>query len=155
MRLRIIAVGSRMPGWVDAAVAEYSQRIRLPWRLEWIEIETGDRSSGGLARAIEREGERVLAALKGAGKPVLLDERGREYTTREFAGWLERCGSESAELALLLGGPDGHAPAVRARAVESLSLSRLTLPHALARVVLAEQIYRAQSVLNKHPYHRD
>jgi 23S rRNA (pseudouridine1915-N3)-methyltransferase len=96
----------------------------------------------------------VLAALRGA-HAVALDERGRERSTRELAQWLERRAATGEELALLLGGPDGHAATVRAAAAETLSLSRLTLPHALARVVLLEQIYRAQSLLLNHPYHRD
>jgi 23S rRNA (pseudouridine1915-N3)-methyltransferase len=145
-----------MPAWVDAAVAEYSRRIRPPWRVEWREIPAAKRrgSGDGDLQATIAEGERVIAALRGA-PGVALDERGREHSTRELAAWLSRRAATGGELALLIGGPDGHAPAVRAAAAESLSLSRLTLPHALVRVVLAEQLYRAQSLLLNHPYHRD
>jgi 23S rRNA (pseudouridine1915-N3)-methyltransferase len=155
MRIRVIAVGTRMPEWVDAAVVDFSRRIRPPWRVELLEIPAARRARDGDAtRATALEGERVLAALRGA-HAVALDERGRERSTRELAQWLERRAATGGELALLLGGPDGHAAAVRAAAAETLSLSRLTLPHALARVVLFEQIYRAQSLLLNHPYHRD
>lgn len=156
MRIRVIAVGTRMPDWVDAAAGDFSRRIRPPWRLELLEIPVARRGvrDGDAARATALEGQRVLAALRGA-YAVALDERGRECSTRELAQWLERRAATGEELALLLGGPDGHAATVRAAAAETLSLSRLTLPHALARVVLLEQIYRAQSLLLNHPYHRD
>jgi len=156
MRLRILAVGARQPTWVDAAVAEYQKRIKPPWRLEVVALEPGPRSaSGDVARAIEKEGERVLEALKDREAVVLLDERGKSFTTRAFAQRLATLGAEHPDLALLIGGPDGHAAAVRARATESWSLGALTLPHGLARVVLVEQLYRAQSLLLGHPYHRD
>ena len=145
-----------MTGWVQTAVDDYVHRIRAPWRLAVLEIEPGRRSAAQPAtRAIETEGERVLAALKPGESVILLDERGREHSTRELASRLEACAASGRPLALLIGGPDGHAPAVRERAQESWSLSRLTLPHALARVLLVEQLYRAQSLLLHHPYHRD
>ena len=156
MRLRVVAVGTRMPGWVDAAVADYLRRVRSPWRLELVEIEAAPRSaSRGAAQATLREGERVLAALRERERVVLLDETGRQLDTRELSSRLVTLEREAPDVALLIGGPDGHAPAVRACASESWSLSRLTLPHGLARVLLAEQIYRAQSILLGHPYHRD
>ena len=156
MRLRIVAVGTRMPGWADAAVADYLRRVRSPWRLELHAIEAARRSAArGAAQATRREGERVLAALRERERVVLLDEAGRQMDTRELAARLAELQRESPDLALLIGGPDGHAQIVRERAAESWSLSRLTLPHALARVLLAEQIYRAQSILLGHPYHRD
>lgn len=156
MRLRILAVGSRMPAWVDTAMADYLRRIRSPWKLELIEIEAAPRSATrGAAQAVAREGERVLAALRDRERVVALDEGGRQMDTRELAARFAALAHESPDLALLIGGPDGHAAPVRQRAAETWSLSRLTLPHALARVLLAEQIYRAQSLLLGHPYHRD
>lgn len=156
MRLRILAVGPRQPAWVDAAVAEYQKRIRAPWRLELIVLEPVARSGGAdLARLLDKEGERVLAAVRERERVVLLDERGKSFTSREFAQRLDVLGREAPDLALLIGGADGHAPAVRARAAETWSLGALTLPHGLARVVLTEQLYRAQSLLLGHPYHRD
>jgi 23S rRNA (pseudouridine1915-N3)-methyltransferase len=156
MRLRILAVGSRMPAWVDTAVADYLRRIRSPWKLELTAIDAAPRSAArGALQATQREGERVLAALRERERAVLLDETGRQLDTRELAARLSTLEREAPDVALLIGGPDGHSPAVRARAAECWSLSRLTLPHALARVLLAEQIYRAQSILLGHPYHRD
>lgn len=160
MRLRVLAVGHRQPSWVDTAVDEYLRRIRLPWRIELVVIEPVARSatraaSGVDGVALEREGERVLAALRERERTILLDETGKTFSTREWAARLASLVQESPDLALLIGGADGHAPAVRARAAESWSLSRLTLPHGLARVVVAEQLYRAQSLALGHPYHRD
>jgi 23S rRNA (pseudouridine1915-N3)-methyltransferase len=156
MHLRVIAVGTRMTGWVQTAVDDYLRRIRAPWKLTLLEIEAGRRTvSQPASRAIEAEGERVLAALRPGEFVVAMDERGRELTTRELATRLEARASDGRPVALLIGGPDGHAPGVAARADERWSLSQLTLPHALARVVLVEQLYRAQSLLLHHPYHRD
>jgi 23S rRNA (pseudouridine1915-N3)-methyltransferase len=104
---------------------------------------------------VRREGERVLAALRDRERVVLLDEGGKSFTTRDLAGRFAALAGEAPDVALLIGGPDGHAPAVRSRAAEVWSLSKLTLPHGLARVLLVEQVYRAQSLLLGHPYHRD
>lgn len=156
MRLRIIAIGSRQPAWVDQAVDEYLKRIRPPWRVELLELDAVARSATrGADTATQREGERVLAALRERERVILLDELGKNFATREFALRLAHAANESPDLALLIGGPDGHAPAVRTRAVESWSLSPLTMPHGLARVLLAEQLYRAQTLQLGHPYHRD
>ncbi len=156
MRLRIIAVGTKMPQWVDAGVDDYARRLRAHWKFELLEIPAGKRSASQSAeRAIAAEGERVLAALRPQERAIALDERGQAMTTRELAARLAAGEREGHDLALLVGGPDGHAPPVRQRTVESWSLSRLTLPHGLARVLLAEQLYRAQSLLLNHPYHRD
>lgn len=156
MRLRILAVGHRQPAWVDTAVDEYLKRIRPPWRIELVALDAVARGSSGKAdAATTREGERVLATLRDRERVVLLDETGKTFTSREWSQRLQQVASDSPDIALLIGGPDGHAPAVRARAAESWSLSRLTLPHGLARVMLAEQLYRAQSLLLGHPYHRD
>lgn len=156
MRLRILAVGTRMPDWVDAAVEDYARRLRTHWRFELLELPPGRRSASQPAvRAVAAEGERVLAALRPAERAIALDERGIAMTTRELAARLAALTREGDDVALLIGGPDGHAPEVRRRCAESWSLSKLTLPHGLARVLLAEQLYRAQSLLLNHPYHRD
>jgi 23S rRNA (pseudouridine1915-N3)-methyltransferase len=156
MRLRILAVGTRMPGWVEAGVEDYARRLRAHWRFELLELLPGRRSaSQPAARAVATEGERVLAALRPAERAIALDERGIAMTTRELATRLVALEREGDDVALLIGGPDGHAPGVRRRCAESWSLSKLTLPHGLARVLLAEQLYRAQSLLLNHPYHRD
>ncbi|HVN45803.1 MAG TPA: 23S rRNA (pseudouridine(1915)-N(3))-methyltransferase RlmH [Steroidobacteraceae bacterium] len=153
MRLRVIAVGTRIPSWARSACAEYLQRLRLP--VELVEIETAGRRQSDLQRAVAREAERLLALLTARDYVVSLDERGRELTTSELAAWLGQRMQHGADLAFLIGGPDGLAPAVLARSNLTLALSRLTLPHALARVLLSEQLYRAHSILVNHPYHRD
>jgi 23S rRNA (pseudouridine1915-N3)-methyltransferase len=155
MHVRVIAVGTRPPGWVRSACEDYITRLRSQLPLELIEIGTGRRRGGGGARAVAAEAQRVLAALRREEYVVSLDERGGEFSTRELAAWLGTRMQEGQDLAFLIGGPDGHAAEVRARSHMSLSLSRLTLPHALARVLLLEQLYRAHSLLSNHPYHRD
>lgn len=155
MHVRVIALGTRPPGWVRAACEDYITRLRSHLPVELIEVGTGERRSGAAARAVAREGQRVLAALRRQEYVVSLDERGREFSTRELTAWLGKRMQEGRDLAFLIGGPDGHAPEVLARSDMSLSLSRLTLPHALARVLLLEQLYRAHSLLANHPYHRD
>jgi 23S rRNA (pseudouridine1915-N3)-methyltransferase len=156
MRLRIIAVGTKQPSWVDAAVTDYLRRFKSPWRVELLEIEAATRSATRSAEvAVQREGERVLAALRDRERVILLDEIGKSLSTRELASKVEALAREAPDLALLIGGPDGHAAAVRERAAASWSLSRLTLPHGLARVLLVEQLYRAHTLASGHPYHRD
>ena len=156
MRARLIAVGTRPPAWVREAYTDYTRRLgpRLPLTL--LEIEPGPRSAGGSARkAIELEARKLVTALHPDEWVVALDEHGREMSTRELADWLAARMQEGRDLAFLIGGPDGLSADVLARSDFSLSLSRLTLPHALVRVVLAEQLYRAMSILTHHPYHRD
>jgi 23S rRNA (pseudouridine1915-N3)-methyltransferase len=155
MHVRLIAVGTRPPGWVRAACEDYITRLRSWLPVELIEIGAGPRSGGTSARAVAIEGQRVLDALHREDYVVTLDERGSEFSTRELAAWLGTRMQEGQDLAFLIGGPDGHAPEVLARGRLSLALSRLTLPHALARVLLIEQLYRAHSLLANHPYHRD
>jgi 23S rRNA (pseudouridine1915-N3)-methyltransferase len=156
MRVRVIAVGTRMPSWVRSACEDYLTRLGAHLSVAILEIEPGARSAGGSpARAVATESKRLLAALRPGEHVVALDERGTQYSTRELAGWLGARKQSGEDLALLIGGPDGLAPEVLARSQARWSLSRLTLPHALVRVVLTEQLYRAQSILNNHPYHRD
>ena len=155
MRIRVIAIGSRMPGWVREAVDDYLKRFAVSLRVSIIEIEAGNRTGGNARRAMEIEGERLLAAVRKDEFVVALDERGTEMTTKQLATWLEGHMREGRDVALLIGGPDGFTPEVLARANFKWSLSKLTFPHALVRVVLAEQLYRAHSLLNNHPYHRE
>jgi 23S rRNA (pseudouridine1915-N3)-methyltransferase len=155
VRIRVIAIGSRMPAWVREAVDDYLKRFAASLRLSIIEIEAGNRTGTSARRAVEVEGERLLAAVRKDEYVVALDERGKEMTTKELAAWLGGHMREARDVALLIGGPDGFAPEVLARADYKWALSKLTFPHALVRVVLAEQIYRAHSILNNHPYHRE
>jgi 23S rRNA (pseudouridine1915-N3)-methyltransferase len=144
-----------MPGWVREGVEEYLKRFGNALRVSLIEIEAGQRTGSSSKRAIEIESQRLLAAVGTGEFVVALDERGTEMTTRALATWLGERMRDGRDLALLIGGPDGFAPEVLARADFKWALSKLTFPHALARVVLAEQLYRAHSVLGNHPYHRD
>ena len=156
MRVRLIAVGTRAPGWVRAACEDYITRLGSHLPISVTEIGLSPRSGGApTERAVAREGERVLAALRREDYLVALDERGTEFTTRELAAWLKARMQEGIDLAFVIGGPDGLAPAVLERSRLRWSLSRLTLPHALVRVLLAEQLYRAMSLIVGHPYHRD
>ena len=155
MRVRVIAVGTRLPSWVRSACDEYLGRLRGSLAVALTEIEPASRRTHDVTQAIAREGERLLAALPPADHVIALDERGRELTTRELAAWLGGRMQQGEDLAFLIGGPDGLAPGVLARSNFTLALSRLTLPHALARLLLAEQLYRAHCILTNHPYHRD
>jgi 23S rRNA (pseudouridine1915-N3)-methyltransferase len=155
VRVRVIAVGTRMPSWVRSTCDEYLTRLRGSFAVALTQIEPAARRAGGPRQAIAREGERLLAALLPADHVIALDERGRELTTRELASWLGSRLQQGEDLAFLVGGPDGLAPEVLARSNFTLALSRLTLPHALARVLLIEQLYRAHCILANHPYHRD
>ena len=156
MRIRIIAVGERMPRWVDEVVADYTRRLAGALKITLVEVPAGQRSSrGDPAQAMHIEGQRILALIKPQEFLAALDERGIGNTTREFASWLSGRLHDGRDLVLVIGGPDGLASEVLARADHKLSLSKLTLPHPLVRVVLAEQLYRAHTVLSGHPYHRD
>jgi 23S rRNA (pseudouridine1915-N3)-methyltransferase len=156
MRVRLIAVGSRMPKWVREAYEDYITRLSSGLKISLTEIDPGPRSAGRPPRkAMEAEGQKLLAAVRKDDYVVALDERGTEMTTRELAAWLKSRMQDGRDLAFLVGGPDGFAPEVLTRSDFKWSLSRLTFPHALVRVVLAEQLYRAHGVLANHPYHRD
>lgn len=155
MRLRVVAVGTRMPAWVDEGFSEYAARMPRKCRLELRALALGRRSRGAdPARAISDEGRRLLKASEGCCR-VCLDVRGTAIDTpalaRRLAGWM----GEGQDVALLVGGPDGLAQECLDAASWRWSLSPLTLPHGLVRVLLAEQMYRAWTVLAGHPYHRD
>ncbi|MDD5034249.1 MAG: 23S rRNA (pseudouridine(1915)-N(3))-methyltransferase RlmH [Methylococcaceae bacterium] len=155
MQIQLLCVGNRMPGWVSEGYEEYAKRLPRECELRLREIPPGQRGKNAdIARAIEDEGRKMLAAVPPADRVVALDLSGKEWSTEELADSLARWLGEGRNLCLLVGGPDGLAPACLARADERWKLSALTLPHPLVRVVLAEQIYRAWSLLHKHPYHR-
>jgi 23S rRNA (pseudouridine1915-N3)-methyltransferase len=156
MHVRVIAVGTRMPSWVGQGVAEYVGRLKPSFRVTFTEIEPGARPAGApVTRAVADESRRVAAALKSSEFAVALDEKGRELTSLELARWLGQRMQSGENLAFCIGGPDGHAPALLESCRMRLALSRLTFPHALARLILVEQLYRAQCVLANHPYHRE
>ncbi|HRD66340.1 MAG TPA: 23S rRNA (pseudouridine(1915)-N(3))-methyltransferase RlmH [Candidatus Competibacter sp.] len=155
MKIYLLAVGVRMPAWIEAGYAEYAGRLPRECALNLVEIPAGKRRpNADVARAVRDEGERLLAAVPASSRLVALDERGQEWSTAQLAerltGWLR----DGRDLSLLVGGPDGLDSLCRTRAELLWSLSRLTLPHPLVRVVVAEQLYRAWSLLRNHPYHR-
>ncbi len=155
MRLHLIAVGNRMPGWVEQGYVEYAKRLPADCALLLHEIAPGKRSKGAdLERARREEGEKMLAALPKGAYVVALEVGGRDWSTEDLAQRLTEWRQQGRDVALLVGGPEGLADTCRARADVQWSLSRLTLPHPLVRIVLAEQIYRAWSITQGHPYHR-
>lgn len=155
MKIHLLAVGARMPDWVKAAYAEYAERLPRECALRLLELPAGKRGhNADVARIIRDEGERLVAAIPAGSSVIALDERGQEWSTAQLAERLTEWLREGRDLSLLVGGPDGLDPACRARAGQLWSLSRLTLPHPLVRVIVAEQLYRAWSLLHHHPYHR-
>ena len=155
MRIRLLAAGTRMPGWVDAGYAAYATRLPHECRLELKEIALGRRSRGSdPARAVRSEGERMLAAIGSSDRIIALDVAGRSLDTQQLARRLDGWMQDGRDISLLVGGPDGLAPACLEQAEFRWSLSTLTLPHGLVRIVVAEQLYRAWSLLRGHPYHR-
>jgi 23S rRNA (pseudouridine1915-N3)-methyltransferase len=154
MLLRLIAAGTRMPSWVDEGYNDYASRLKGDYKLELIEIPVAQRGSGDVARAIAKEGERMLAALEDKPYVVALQVGGKALSTEQLAKFLEARAQDGRNVAFCIGGPDGLSPLVDARAELRWSLSALTLPHALARVVAAEALYRAVSVIKRLPYHR-
>ena len=155
MKARLVAVGERAPAWVAQGYAEYEKRLSHWLPLELVEIAPGVRGKGrDTARAIHDEGQRVLAALPRGELVVALDGRGRQWSSEELARRLEHWRGQGRDLAFVVGGPEGHADEVLARADERWSLGPLTLPHMLVRLLVAEQLYRAAAMLANHPYHR-
>ena len=156
MKITIIAVGQRQPAWADAAVSDFLGRLPADFKVELKQIKTEIRSGGAdeASRAMAAEAVRARAALPAGATVVALDERGKDWSTERFSQALQRWRDEAVPVAFLIGGPDGLEPALKQGAGLLLRLSSMTLPHALARVVLAEQIYRAWSILARHPYHR-
>jgi 23S rRNA (pseudouridine1915-N3)-methyltransferase len=155
MRLVVLSVSSRQPQWVNDGWLEYAKRLRSPLKLELIEMPLARRAvSAPIEKAIEQEGERLLAAVPRDARVVALDERGDPWSTMELAGRLRAWRETGTPLCFLVGGPDGLARSCIQRADARWALSRLTLPHGLVRIVVAEALYRAATVLEGRPYHR-
>lgn len=156
MRIKLLAVSSRLEDWLREGIESYAARLPREFRLEIEDIPLASRSPGtDPAVALEKEGARVLARLRPGEYVVALDERGEQWTSRELAVQLARWREDHGQVALLIGGPEGFDPAVRRRASQAWSLSRLTLPHALVKLLVVEQLYRAVTIQKGHPYHKD
>jgi 23S rRNA (pseudouridine1915-N3)-methyltransferase len=156
MKLLVVAVATRPPAWVEEGWAEYAKRMPRELPLQLIEVKPEARSGGKTPAAMmAAEAQRIEAALTSRIRRVVLDERGDAPTTRQLAERLQAWQQEGDDVAFIIGGPDGLDPALKASAHERMRLSSLTLPHALVRVILAEALYRAHSLLKGHPYHRE
>lgn len=154
MFLRLIAAGSKLPQWMNEGVRDYAVRLKGEYKFDLVEIPLGQRGSGDSARAIAKEGERMLLALASKPYVVALQVTGKALATEQLAKFLEARSHEGRDIAFCIGGPEGLASEVDARADLRWSLSQLTLPHGLARVVVAEALYRAVSMIKGLPYHR-
>lgn len=155
MHIHLIAVGDRMPAWVEAGYGEYAKRLPRECALRLVEIAPGRRGrNADVARIVRDEGERMLAAIPRDCHVIALEVGGRSWSTPQLAAQLEGWMHSGRDVVLLVGGPEGLDDACRARADQLWSLSALTLPHPLVRIVLAEALYRAWSVMAGHPYHR-
>lgn len=155
MRLLVVAVGQRVPDWAQTAWDDYAKRFPPELRLELKAVKTEPRASKTLPALLAAERERIEAAIPRGARVVALDERGTALSTVALAARLKTWPLENDAVALVIGGPDGLDPAFRQAAHERVRLSDLTLPHAMVRVLLAEQLYRAWSINAGHPYHRE
>jgi len=156
MRVQVVAVGTRMPGWVEAGVEEYSRRLPRQLKPDWNEIPLPRRGNEGDASKLrQREAELILKKLSPSEKVVALEVDGKPWSTTDLAARLETWQMEGDDIAFLIGGPDGLAPSCLERADLRWSLGAITLPHPLVRIILAEQLYRAWTITVNHPYHRE
>lgn len=155
MRLVVVAVGQRVPDWAQTAWDDYAKRFPPELKLELKAVKTEPRASKTVAALLAAERERIEAAVPKGARIVALDERGTALATMALAARLKEWQLASQDVALVIGGPDGLDPAFKQAAHERIRLSDLTLPHAMVRVLLAEQLYRAWSVNAGHPYHRE
>ena len=153
MKLRIVALGHRMPAWIVAGFEDYVRRLPREFATELIELKPEPRGPSR-SRILAAEAARIAVATRGF-TVVALDEHGQHWTTAQLAARLSRWSDSGASVAFVIGSADGLAEAIRHHADVTMALSALTLPHGLARVMLAEQIYRAASLLRGHPYHRE
>ena len=155
MKLLLVAVGQRPPAWADTAYADFAKRFPPELRLELKAVKAEPRSGKSAAQLMAAEGQRIEAALPRGVRRVVLDEHGDRLTTVQLSARMTAWMRDGRDVALLVGGPDGLDPALKSGADETLRLSDLTLPHAFVRVLLAEALYRAWTVMTNHPYHRE
>lgn len=155
MRIQVVSPASKLPDWVSVGVGEYQKRLPPPWALSWDDIRLPKRATKGtVSKLVEQEGELILSRVSPHSQLIALDVQGKTLSTHAMAKKLGRLSDQGQSLTLAIGGPDGLSKAVLSAADEVWSLSALTLPHPLVRVVVAEQIYRCWSLLHNHPYHR-
>ncbi|MDC0664041.1 23S rRNA (pseudouridine(1915)-N(3))-methyltransferase RlmH [Marinobacter sp. SS21] len=155
MRLRMICVGQKMPDWVNQGYADFARRMPAELALELSEIPLAHRGKNpDVPRLMQKEGEALLAAAGPRDRVIAMEVGGRSWSTEQLAEQLEKWQLDGRDVSFLVGGPDGLAPACRDRADQHWSLSPLTLPHPLVRILLAEQLYRAWTITRNHPYHR-
>ncbi|OPX55837.1 23S rRNA (pseudouridine1915-N3)-methyltransferase [Oceanospirillum multiglobuliferum] len=155
MKIKLIAVGTKMPSWVEQGYQEYAKRLPREFSLELVEIPPGNRGKNAdIERAIRKEGDLMMAKIHPSDHVVALEVLGKPWSTENLADEAERWKMSGQDVALLVGGPEGLAPECKQRANQQWSLSPLTLPHPMVRIILSEQIYRAWSLLQGHPYHR-
>ncbi len=155
MRIQLISVGTKMPDWVETGIEEYTKRLSHAFPLQIKEIPAGKRQKNAdIPRILAQEAELILAQVTPQEYCVVLDVQGRSWSTEELAQQLSQWQQSGNNIALVIGGPEGLAPEVYQRANARWSLSKLTFPHPLVRVILAEQLYRAWTILQNHPYHR-
>lgn len=154
MRIRVLAVGTRMPAWVNEGVAEYEKRLPREFQLEWVEVPPAKRQGERTELLLAKEAESLQRHLKPAEHLVILDVAGQVISTEQMAATFAEFQMTGTGIAIVIGGPDGVSPELLAQASQRWSLGRITLPHPLVRVVLAEQLYRAWSINARHPYHR-
>ena len=144
-----------MPAWVQAGFDEYARRMPPEARIELIELKPAERGSRAITRVLDLEAARINAAVPRQAEPIVLDERGTPLTTLALSGWMNGWMADGISPCFIIGSADGLAPAVKQSAKKMLALSGCTLPHGMVRVMLAEQLYRAYSLLQNHPYHRE
>ena len=155
MQIYLIAIGQRMDAWVQQAYDEFAKRLPHECRLRLIEVPANKRTKNtDLRRIVKEEGERLLAAIPSNTIVYALDATGQQWSTERLSNQLENWLVDGRDVALLIGGPDGLSEQCKTQAEACLSLSKLTFPHPLVRIIIAEQIYRAWSILKGHPYHR-
>ena len=155
MQITVIAVGHKMPAWIENGFKEYAKRMPNEWRFNLKELKPVERNSSRSAESVmEAEAVRIRAAIPKHAKLVVLDEHGKDLTTMALADNIKRWQQDGQDIAIVIGGADGLAPALKKQATQSIRLSSLTLPHGMVRVLLAEQLYRAHTILQNHTYHR-
>ena len=156
MHIQIIAVGQKMPAWVDQAYEDYARRLPRQQAVTLSAIATASRKSGqNVERLQQQEADKIRARIKPDSLTIALDEHGQQWSTRQWAQHFDDWQHDQSQVNFIIGGPDGLAPELLSQAQHNIALGKMTMPHGLVRVVLIEQLYRAWSVLQNHPYHRE